>query len=101
MFLIILLYSKHTLYNAKCTQDPRWNDVNVISSLLKLFFRKLPDALLTSELYPLFIVADKIEDPGKRVITIKKLVRDHCILELLKVFNAFEIVATRPKSPVR
>ncbi|XP_033607133.1 uncharacterized protein LOC111863876 isoform X5 [Cryptotermes secundus] len=57
-------------------QDPRWNDVNVISSLLKLFFRKLPDALLTSELYPLFIEADKIEDPGKRVITIKKLLHD-------------------------
>ena len=56
-------------------QDPRWNDVNVISSLLKLFFRKLPDALLTSELYPLFIDADKIEDPGKRMITIRKLVR--------------------------
>ncbi|PSN52317.1 hypothetical protein C0J52_08535 [Blattella germanica] len=57
-------------------QDPRWNDVNVISSLLKLFFRRLPDALLTSELYPLFIEADKIEDPGKRIITIKKLMHD-------------------------
>ena len=30
-------------------QDPRWNDVNVISSLLKSFFRKLPDPLITSE----------------------------------------------------
>ncbi|KDR20991.1 Rho GTPase-activating protein 21 [Zootermopsis nevadensis] len=57
-------------------QDPRWNDVNVISSLLKLFFRRLPDALLTSELYPLFIEADKIEDPGKRIVTIKKLLHD-------------------------
>jgi hypothetical protein len=80
VFFLILLYSKHTRYNEKCIQDPRWNDVNVISSLLKLFFRKLPDALLTSELYPLFIEADKIEDPGKRVITIKKLVRDRYIL---------------------
>jgi hypothetical protein len=92
--LLILLYSKHTCYNEKCIQDPRWNDVNVISSLLKLFFRKLPDALLTSELYPFFIEADKIEDPGKRVITIKKLVRDRYILELLKVNNAFEFIAT-------
>jgi hypothetical protein len=65
--------------------------VNVISSLLKLFFRKLPDALLTSELYPYFIEADKIEDPGKRVVTIKKLVRIHYILQLLKVFNAFKL----------
>jgi hypothetical protein len=55
----------------------------VISSLLKLFFRRLPDALLTSELYPLFIEADKIEDPGKRIVTIKKLVRKACVnLEL-------------------
>jgi hypothetical protein len=67
--------------------------VNVISSLLKLFFRKLPDALLTSELYPFFIEADKIEDPGKRVVTIKKLVRGHQILELWKVLNDFEFVA--------
>ncbi|XP_069677566.1 uncharacterized protein RhoGAP19D isoform X4 [Periplaneta americana] len=57
-------------------QDPRWNDVNVISSLLKLFFRRLPDALLTSELYPAFIEADKIEDSGKRILTIKKLLHE-------------------------
>lgn len=74
---------KHTCYNDSFLKDPRWNDVNVISSLLKLFFRRLPDALLTSELYPLFIEADKIEDPGKRIVTIKKLVRKACVnLEL-------------------
>ncbi|XP_065214459.1 rho GTPase-activating protein 21 isoform X2 [Planococcus citri] len=57
-------------------QDPRWSDVNVISSLLKSFFRKLPDALLTSELYPSFIKSDAIEDPIQRMITIRKLVHD-------------------------
>lgn len=56
--------------------DPRWSDVNVISSLLKSFFRRLPDSLLTTELYPLFIQADKIEDPTGRITAIKKLVRD-------------------------
>lgn len=56
-------------------QDPRWSDVNVISSLLKSFFRRLPDSLLTSELYAQFIAADKIQDPLFRMITIKKLVR--------------------------
>lgn len=55
-------------------QDPRWSDVNVISSLLKSFFRKLPDALLTSELYPHFIKADRISDPVIRLTTIQKLV---------------------------
>ncbi|XP_075237153.1 rho GTPase activating protein at 19D isoform X2 [Lycorma delicatula] len=55
-------------------QDPRWSDVNVISSLLKSFFRRLPDSLLTSELYPLFIQADKIEDPVLRIVSIRKLV---------------------------
>lgn len=56
-------------------QDQRWSDVNVISSLLKSFFRRLPDSLLTTELYPLFIQADKIEDPLLRMATIRKLVR--------------------------
>lgn len=55
-------------------QDSRWTDVNVISSLLKSFFRKLPDALLTGELYPHFIKADRIEDPVLRMVTIRKLV---------------------------
>jgi len=64
-------------------QDARWNDVNVVSSLLKLFFRRLPDSLLTSELYPHFIEADKIEDPAKRVVAIKKLVMKHRIHDLL------------------
>lgn len=59
------------------SQDPRWSDVNVISSLLKSFFRRLPDSLLTSELYPHFIKADKYEDPIYRMETIRKLVCVH------------------------
>lgn len=55
-------------------QDQRWKDVNVISSLLKSFFRRLPDSLLTAELYPSFIQADKITDPHLRMATIRKLV---------------------------
>lgn len=54
--------------------DQRWKDVNVISSLLKSFFRRLPDSLLTAELYPSFIQADKITDPHLRMATIRKLV---------------------------
>ncbi|XP_065564401.1 rho GTPase-activating protein 21-B-like [Artemia franciscana] len=56
-------------------QDVRWGDANVISSLLKQFFRKLPDPVLTSELYPKFIEASKIEnDLEKRKHSIKSLI---------------------------
>ncbi|KAL0268282.1 UNVERIFIED_CONTAM: hypothetical protein PYX00_010288 [Menopon gallinae] len=57
-------------------EDPRWNDVNVISSLLKSFFRNLPDCLFTSDLYPKFIAADKITDPKFRMVTLRKLLNE-------------------------
>lgn len=56
-------------------QDPKWSDVNVISSLLKAFFRKLPDPLVTCELYPHFIEASKADDPVQRMYDLKKMVR--------------------------
>ncbi|CAL1295743.1 unnamed protein product [Larinioides sclopetarius] len=52
-------------------KDPRWNDVNIVSSLLKAYFRKLPEPLLTSYLYPKFIQASETEDPVKRLKAIK------------------------------
>ncbi|XP_050421617.1 rho GTPase-activating protein 21 isoform X3 [Adelges cooleyi] len=55
-------------------RDPRWTDVNVISSLLKSFFRRLPEALLTTEMYPHFIEADKIDDPVQRMVKLRELV---------------------------
>ena len=36
--------------------DPKWNDVNVVTSLLKLFFRKLPDPIFTTEMYNILIL---------------------------------------------
>lgn len=60
-------------------RDPRWTDVNVISSLLKSFFRRLPDALLTTEMYPHFIEADKIDDPIQRMVKLRELVRTNSI----------------------
>ncbi|XP_050545702.1 rho GTPase-activating protein 21 isoform X15 [Daktulosphaira vitifoliae] len=55
-------------------RDPRWTDVNVISSLLKSFFRRLPEALLTTEMYPHFIEADKIDDPVQRMVKLRELI---------------------------
>lgn len=54
-------------------QDPRWNDVNVISSLIKSFFRKLPDPLITAELYSSLIEASKMEPDAVRLNAIKRL----------------------------
>lgn len=83
-----------TLQDARC-------DTNVVSSLLKSFFRKLPDPLLTSELYPRFIEADKIENPKSRLREIKNILSDlpiyqyetlkHLILHLKKVMDNSEV----------
>ncbi|KAI5801509.1 hypothetical protein DFH27DRAFT_60161 [Peziza echinospora] len=39
-----------------------FKDVNSVTSVLKTYFRELPDTLLTTALYPEFIQAAKIED---------------------------------------
>ena len=46
----------------------------MISSLLKLFLRNLPDSLVTSQLYPKFIDTSKIEDPERRRHLLRELV---------------------------
>ncbi|KAL1916248.1 uncharacterized protein VTP21DRAFT_5865 [Calcarisporiella thermophila] len=50
------------------------DDVNNIASLLKLFFRELPDPLLTHKLYPEFIQSSKIEDGHLRLIALHETV---------------------------
>jgi len=57
-------------------EDQRWQDVNVVSSLLKSFFRKLPDPLFTVEMYSLFIEASKIDMAARRMDQLRKLVRE-------------------------
>ncbi|XP_060638392.2 rho GTPase-activating protein 21 isoform X3 [Anolis sagrei] len=57
-------------------QDDKWRDLNVISSLLKSFFRKLPEPLFTNEKYGDFIDANRREDPVERLKTLKRLIRD-------------------------
>ncbi|XP_072230204.1 rho GTPase-activating protein 23-like isoform X3 [Leuresthes tenuis] len=58
------------------TAEERWQDVNVISSLLKSFFRKLPEPLFTDDKYNDFIDANRIEDGEDRLKTMKKLIHD-------------------------
>lgn len=54
--------------------DSRWNDVNVVSSLLKMFLRKLPEPLLTDKLYPFFIDANRIASHPQRLRKLRYLV---------------------------
>lgn len=84
-------------YDCVPTDDPRWNDLHVVSSLLKSYFRKIPDSLVTSALYPHFIKADKIDNPKERLREIRRLVKNlpphnyhtlkHIILHLRRVVD--------------
>uniref|UniRef100_A0A0N5AQ83 Rho-GAP domain-containing protein n=1 Tax=Syphacia muris TaxID=451379 RepID=A0A0N5AQ83_9BILA len=56
-------------------KDLRWKDVNVVSSLLKMFLRKLPEPLLTDKLYPIFIDANRITAHAQRLHKLRNLVR--------------------------
>ncbi|XP_053722013.1 rho GTPase-activating protein 23-like isoform X1 [Synchiropus splendidus] len=58
------------------TAEARCRDLNVISSLLKTFFRKLPEPLLTDEKYGDFIEASRITDSEDKLKTMNKLVHD-------------------------
>ncbi|XP_066498174.1 rho GTPase-activating protein 23 isoform X2 [Hoplias malabaricus] len=58
------------------TAEERWQDLNVVSSLLKSFFRKLPEPLFTDDKYNDFIEANRMEDASDRLKTLKKLIRD-------------------------
>ncbi|XP_058502776.1 rho GTPase-activating protein 21-B isoform X2 [Solea solea] len=57
-------------------QDDKWRDLNVISSLLKSFFRKLPDPLFTNDRYTDFIDANRIYDPVERLKVLKRLLHE-------------------------
>ncbi|XP_078571386.1 rho GTPase-activating protein 23-like isoform X3 [Branchiostoma floridae x Branchiostoma japonicum] len=54
--------------------DEKWGDTNIISSLLKSFFRKLPDPLVTNHMYGRFIDANRHKDSRKRMWSLRELV---------------------------
>uniref|UniRef100_A0A674A1P2 Rho GTPase activating protein 21 n=1 Tax=Salmo trutta TaxID=8032 RepID=A0A674A1P2_SALTR len=57
-------------------QDDKWRDLNVISSLLKSFFRKLPEPLFTNEKYADFIEANRTVDPVERLKLLKRMLHE-------------------------
>ncbi|KAM9392876.1 rho GTPase-activating protein 23 isoform 2-T2 [Pholidichthys leucotaenia] len=56
--------------------EEKWQDLNVVSSLLKSFFRKLPEPLFTNDKYNDFIDANRMENASERLKTMKKLIQD-------------------------
>nr|DBA22396.1 TPA: hypothetical protein GDO54_013427 [Pyxicephalus adspersus] len=57
-------------------QDQRWQDLNVVSSLLKSFFRKLPEPLFTDDKYNEFIEANRLENSSERMKRLRKLIQE-------------------------
>ncbi|XP_034038697.1 rho GTPase-activating protein 21 isoform X2 [Thalassophryne amazonica] len=57
-------------------QEDKWRDLNVISSLLKSFFRKLPEPLFTNEKYADFIEANRTEDSVEKLKELKRLIHE-------------------------
>ncbi|XP_008198093.1 rho GTPase-activating protein 21 isoform X3 [Tribolium castaneum] len=99
--IVALIDEINRNYEEVPVDDPRWNDLHVVSSLLKAFFRKIPDSLVTSALYPSFIKADKIENPEARMKELKRLIKSlpphnyhtlkHIMFHLKKVMDNSEI----------
>ncbi|XP_072910889.1 rho GTPase-activating protein 12b isoform X2 [Hemitrygon akajei] len=56
-------------------KDNKWEDINVITGALKMFFRELPEPLFTYHLFNDFINAIKSPDYKLRIQGIKELVR--------------------------
>lgn len=62
-------------FDEQTLADPKWDDVNVVSSLLKSFLRRLPEALLPNDMYGHFIEADGLSGQ-KRLIALKALIEN-------------------------
>ncbi|XP_067942136.1 rho GTPase-activating protein 21-like isoform X2 [Watersipora subatra] len=56
-------------------ENDKWKDVNVLSSLLKTYFRQLPDSLITANKYKSFIETNKITDARTRLVALKQLIK--------------------------
>ncbi|KAL7745107.1 hypothetical protein ACLKA6_008167 [Drosophila palustris] len=90
-----------------CATDDRWEDVNVVSSLLKLFIRSLPDALMPASFYINFIEADK-KTGLERIVLLKDIVESlprhpyetmkHLIRHLCRVSDNCEVNRMEPKN---
>ncbi|KAG5682855.1 hypothetical protein PVAND_012176 [Polypedilum vanderplanki] len=67
------LINRNGMDDEQTLNDPKWEDVNVVSSLLKLFIRSLSEPIVSNELYGNFIEADKKSDHVQRFQELKSL----------------------------
>ncbi|KAL5278275.1 ARHGAP21 family protein [Megaselia abdita] len=91
----------------RCSTDIRWEDMNVVSSLLKQFIRDLPDALLPSTFYINFIEADK-KQGERRLLELRYLLKDlpphsyetmkHIIRHLHRISKHCDVNLMEPKN---
>ncbi|KAJ3600313.1 hypothetical protein NHX12_031298, partial [Muraenolepis orangiensis] len=64
------------IYRVPGNNAMKWQDLNVVSSLLKSFFRKLPEPVFTDDKYNDFIDANRMDSASERLKTMNKLIRD-------------------------
>lgn len=62
-------------FNEQTLNDAKWDDVNVVSSLLKLFIRSLTEPILPNNLYQNFIAADKYPVEEQRFQELRSLLK--------------------------
>ncbi|KAI7828880.1 hypothetical protein BC939DRAFT_37191 [Gamsiella multidivaricata] len=55
------------------SSEENCGDINSVASVLKSWFRELPEPLLTRKLYPEFIKAASIEDPGLQLMNLHQV----------------------------
>ncbi|KAF9934392.1 hypothetical protein FBU30_002216 [Linnemannia zychae] len=55
------------------SSEENCGDINSVASVLKTWFRELPDPLLTRQLYPEFIRAANIEDPALQLMNLHQV----------------------------
>lgn len=94
-------------FDDQMSADPRWDDVNVVSSLLKLFLRRLPEALIPNDMYRMFIEADG-QTGQKRLHMLKDLINNvpvqffeslrHLMHHLFLVSRNCEVNLMEPKN---
>lgn len=66
------------IYSLDCAavdlnSEENCGDINSVASVLKTWFRELPDPLLTRQLYPEFIRAANIEDPALQLMNLHQV----------------------------
>jgi Rho GTPase-activating protein 21/23 len=95
-------------FNEQTLNDAKWDDVNVVSSLLKLFIRSLTEPILPNNLYQNFIAADKISNEEQRFQELRSLLRKfpphnygtlkHLIAHLTKVSSNSSVNLMEPRN---